>query len=142
MNKVYLDNCCFSRQFDIKTHPKVRAEAAKIKRIISNRVKDGYVIIGSGAVTTEIGNIRDDKRRRAVKKLYFRTIADEVNISAQIIERARELELKGLGTMDARHLAAAEAVGADFLLTTDADFIRKCKNRNLTTLKVINPLDF
>jgi len=44
--------------------------------------------------------------------------------------------------MDARHLATAEGAGADFLLTVDTDFIRKCNKLNLTIVGVINPTNF
>jgi predicted nucleic acid-binding protein len=54
----------------------------------------------------------------------------------------RLLESMGLKPMDARHLAAAEAAGADFLLTTDEKFIKRCAKNNLTAVKVIDPLDF
>jgi len=140
---VYLDNCCNSRLFDDDTQPKVKAEAAKIRHIINNRIIEGYIIIGSFAVRTEIGQITNDKKRRAAEKHYKKAIDGTVESSAQIIARAEELRLlMRLDMMDSRHLAAAEAAGADFLLTTDEKFIRKCKNRNLTAVNVINPIDF
>jgi len=142
MGIVYLDNCCNSRLFDDDTQPKVKAEAAKIRRIIDNRIKGGYTIMGSFAVEAEIRQITDDEKRRIAREQYEIAIDDEVELSAQIIKRAAKLNLMGLGDMDSFHLAAAEAAGADFLLTTDEKFIRKCKNRNLTVVNVINPLDF
>jgi len=48
----------------------------------------------------------------------------------------------GLKAMDARHLAAAEAAKADYLITTDEKFIKRCAKNNLTAVKVIDPLDF
>jgi predicted nucleic acid-binding protein len=142
MDKVYIDNCFNSRLFDGDISPKVKAQAAKIRHIINNQIKGGYVIIGSFAVAAEIGKIPDDELRMAAEKQYKRIIFDEVESTAQIIERADKLNLMGLGPMDARHLAAAEASGAKFLLTTDEKFIRKCQNRNITAVKVINPMDF
>jgi hypothetical protein len=70
------------------------------------------------------------------------SIDDNIQISAQIITRAVSLNLMKLGKMDSFHLAAAEAAGADFLITTDERFIRKSKNRNITAVKIIDPLDF
>jgi predicted nucleic acid-binding protein len=142
MDRVYLDNCCNSRLFDDDTQPKVKAQAAKIRHIINNRIKGGYIIIGSFAGETEIGQIPDDGKRREAEQSYKESIDETVKLSAQIIARAQKLESMGLGAMDARHLAAAEAAGAGFLLTTDEKFIRKCQNRNLTAVKVINPTEF
>lgn len=141
--KVYLDNCCYGRRFDRKTNLKVKMEAVKIRKIIKNRIKGGYVIIGSFAVEYEINQIAHNKKRTATEKHYKKAIAGhKIELSPPIITRARELESKGLREMDSFHLAAAEAAGADVLITTDADFIRICAKKYLTTIKVINPLNF
>lgn len=140
--KVYLDNCCYSRLFDIKAQARVKAEAERILEIINNRITGGYVIIGSSIVAAEITGIRNAAMRKAIEEHYKEIVFEEVDISAQGLVRAHKLHLMGLGVMDGRHLVAAEEAGADFLLTTDDDFIRKCNNRNLTTVKVLNPLNF
>ncbi len=142
MKRVCLDNCCNSRLFDDDTQQKVKTQADAIRRIIRNRVNGGYVIIGSFVAETEIAQIPDDEKRREAEQSYKEFIYETVRVSAQIIARAQKLELMGLGAMDARHLAAAEAAKADYLITTDEKFIRKCKNRNITAVKVINPIDF
>jgi len=139
---VYFDNCCYCRLFDINAQGNVKAQTAKIRHIINNRIKSGYIIIGSPIVTAEIRKIRNVGKLKAVEKLYYGVIVDEVELSAQIITRAVSLNLMGFGKMDSFHLAAAEAAGADFLITTDEKFIRKCQNRNITAVKVIDPLDF
>jgi predicted nucleic acid-binding protein len=139
---VYIDNCCNSRLFDGDTSPKVKAQADKIRRIIDDRKKDGYVIIGSFVGEAEISKIPDDEKRRAAEQSYKESIDDNIQHSSQIIARARKLESMGLKPMDARHLAAAEAAGADFLLTTDEKFIKRCAKNNLTAVKVIDPLGF
>jgi predicted nucleotidyltransferase len=48
----------------------------------------------------------------------------------------------GLGVMDSYHLAAAEAAGADVLITVDKDFERISTNKKLSRVIVINPLKF
>ena len=139
---ICFDNCCNSRLFDGDTSPKVKAQAAKIRHIINNRAKGGYLIVGSFAGDAEIEKIPDDEMRRKAKERYKKTIDRKVKNSTQIVARAQKLESMGLSPMDARHLAAAEVAGAKYLLTTDEKFIRKCKNRNITAVKVIDPLDF
>jgi len=140
--KVYLDSCCYSRLFDIITHAKVKAEADKIQDIINNRFLGHYVIIGSLIVIAEIRKIPNILMRKTVEGLYSDIITDEVKLSAQNLARAHKLHLGGLGKMDARHLTAAEVAEADFLLTTDMDFIKVCAKPNFTTVNVINPIDF
>jgi len=139
---VYLDNCCYSRLTDEDALPDTIAEAAKIRAIINNRFIDRYVLVGGFAVSIEMGNNRDDVKRMASQRLYDEIIIDEVEPSAQIIARAAELQSKGMREMDSFHLASAEAVGADYLVTTDLDFIKRCSRPNFTTVSVINPLFF
>ncbi|GBU22456.1 hypothetical protein R80B4_02365 [Fibrobacteres bacterium R8-0-B4] len=121
---------------------KVRVETDDIRRIINNRRRGGYVIIGSFVVESEIAQIPDDEKRRIAEQDYKESIDDTIRASALIITRAQKLESMGLRPMDARHLAAAESVEADFLLTVDTDFIKKCNNFNLTTVMVMNPTNF
>jgi hypothetical protein len=139
---VYLDNCCYSRLTDKDALPDTIAEAAKIRTIIDNRFIGGYIIIGGFAVSIEMGNNRNDAKRTASQRLYDKIITYDVQKTAQIIARATKLESMKFGPMDARHLAAAEAAQADYLLTVDKDFIAKCAKSNITAVKVINPLDF
>jgi len=139
---IYFDNCCYSRLFDINALGNVKAQAAKIRHIINNRINGGYIIVGSPIVMAEIRKTRNAKKLKAIEVLYYGIIVNEVKISAQIVTRAVKLNLMGLGKMDSFHLAAAEAAEADFLITTDERFIRKCQNRNITAVKVIDPLNF
>ena len=139
---VYFDNCCYGRLFDINAQTNVKAETAKIRRIIRNRFSGKYIIIGSLTVIYEIRQMRDARKRGARERLYNRVITGNVRPTAQIFTRAAELESKGLKTMDARHLASAEAARVDYLLTVDLEFINKCSKPNFTTVKVINPIDF
>ncbi len=91
-----------------------------------------------------MARIPDAVMRRKAEDLYAETIAvgGTVKASAQILARADKLELIGLGAMDARHLAAAEAAEAEYLITTDEKFIRRCARNNITAVNVINPIDF
>ena len=139
---VCLDNCCNSRLFDDETKPNIKPEADAIRRIINNKRRGGYVIIGTFAGEFEIGEIPDDEKRRAAMQKYKESIDGKVKRTAQIMARARKLEAYGLRNMDAAHLAAAEAADADYLLTVDKDFLKACSRQNFTKVKVINPIDF
>jgi predicted nucleic acid-binding protein len=142
MYRVCLDNCCNSRLFDDKTKPNIKPEADAIQRIINNRRRSGYVIIGSFAGYAEINKIPDDEKRRAAKQKYDESLDGWIKRTTQIMARARKLETYGLRKMDAAHLAAAEAADADYLLTVDKKFLKACSRQNFTKVKVINPIDF
>ncbi|MDR2593042.1 MAG: hypothetical protein LBC59_09635 [Chitinispirillales bacterium] len=142
MFRICFDNCCNSRLFDDETKPNIKAEADAIRRIINNKRRGGYVIIGSFAGYAEINKISDDKARQAAKQKYEGYIDDWIKKAAPIMARARKLEAYGLIGWDAAHLAAAEAARADYLLTVDKDFLKVCLRSNFTKVKVINPIDF
>jgi predicted nucleic acid-binding protein len=139
---LYFDNCCNSRLFDDDTQPETKAEADAIRRIINNKRRGRYVIVGSFAGDAEINKIPGDTARLAAKQKYDEYIDRWVKKAAPIMARARKLEAYGLRKWDAAHLAAAEAALADYLLTVDKDFIKKCSRQNITKVKVINPMDF
>ena len=139
---IYLDTCCYSRLFDVTDQLDAIEEAGRIRYIIRNRFSGRYIIVGSGTVTAEINKNPDNKERRVTERLYNLIKSDVAQMTMQNISRAAELELKGLKTMDARHLAAAEAMDADYLLTVDKDFIKKCSKPNFTAVTVINPINF
>jgi predicted nucleic acid-binding protein len=117
-------------------------EVERIRYIMRNRFSGEYIIVGSDIVTTEIHQNPDVKERGITERLYNTVISDEAPAPPQRTTRAKELQQKGLKPMDAQHLAAAETIYADYLLTVDKDFIKKCSQRNFTTVKVINPITF
>lgn len=59
-------------------------------------------------------------------------------VNEAIVERAQQLQQQGLGTIDALHIACAEAVGSDYFLTCDDRLIRRYEG----SLNVINPVNF
>jgi hypothetical protein len=136
---IYLDTCIYGRPFDRQTLPEVRAEAKAIKAILKKCKAGGHRIIGSVFVTIEIGKIADPALRADIEA-YFNEIGTELVGTATA--RAGVFTAQGCGEVDARHLAIAEAAGADFLLTVDKVFARICTERNLSKVKVMNPIDF
>jgi len=139
---IYLDTCCYSRLFDISDQISMVKEAMRIRYIMRGAFSGKYTIVGSGVVIAEIRKNPNIKERGETESLYKATISGEATSSAQSISRAAELVSKGLKEMDALHLAAAESMSADYLLTVDKDFIKKCSQPNFTAVKVINPIDF
>jgi len=138
---IYLDTCCYSRLFDVTNQISVINEAGRIRYVMHGGFSGKYRIIGSFAVVMEIGK-NPKKERRRIERLYNLIKSGEVQVTTQSIARAQELMSKGLKVMDSLHLAAAEAAHAEYLLTVDKDFLKKCSQPNVTTVKVINPLNF
>jgi predicted nucleic acid-binding protein len=101
----------------------------------------GHRIIGSAAVLAELEDIKDYDKRNAIEEFYYSIITDDVETTEKCYNRADVFIAAGLGIMDSQHLAIAEAIGADFLLTVDKAFISKSNALKLSTIKVMNPID-
>jgi predicted nucleic acid-binding protein len=139
---IYLDTCCYGRPYDNTSQIKIATEAAAVMAVIETCRITGHCIIGSTAVTFEFGKIRDAEVREDIEALFDTTINAYFAATADDDVRAQALQAEGLGKMDSYHLAIAEAAGADALLTTDVDFARICAKKNLSEVRVINPLNF
>ena len=139
---IYFNTCCYGRPFDRQEQAKIAAETMAIMTAIDTCRIAGYIIIGSEAITSEMEDIQTAKLRADIEGFYYRTINGSVPLTNSDFVRAESLRTAGLGDMDSLHLAAAEAAGVEFLLTTDEDFERICTKKKLSIVKVINPLTF
>jgi len=140
--KVYLDTCCYGRPFDDRTQPTIDAEAIAVLTAIDMCHIVGYGIVGSDAVTFEIGRISDTETQIKTKALYREAITEIAMTTEESATRAETYQKRvGMGVMDSYHLTAAEVAGASVLLTTDKDFIKKAEKIN-SAVKVMNPLKF
>jgi len=102
----------------------------------------GNCILGSGAVVDELGRIKNPSLRTDLLDFYVDTVDVSVKLTPADDIRAQVFRAAGVGTTDSVHLAAAEKAGADYLLTVDDDFERVATAKNLSNVKVMNPLTY
>ena len=137
--RVYLDNCCYNRPFDEQAQLRVVLETlAKLN--IQQQMRDGVLeYVWSSVLDFEIS-----KRRFLDRSLQIMPWAKGAVINVQIDDsirfRAKEFEANGLKAMDALHVACAEAAECDWFFTTDRGILKKA--RNLTSMRVANPVEF
>ncbi|HER20446.1 MAG TPA: PIN domain-containing protein [Chromatiales bacterium] len=139
--KVCLDICCLKRPFDSQEQALVRLETEAVMAILSLQ-GDDIVLVRTPAQLLENALNPVQWRREAVE-LWLLQDAFEPVTEADLASRTGELvemEFKGF---DALHLACAEAVGADVLLTVDERFLRKAQARATDLrVRVISPITF
>jgi predicted nucleic acid-binding protein len=122
--RIYLNTSAYNRPFDNLTVDRVRAEAEAVASLLA-AVEEGRVhLVGSEYLEFEIDQTPDRDRARRVRAL-LRCIATRVAATAPVILRARALERHGLRGLDALHVAAAEAGGAELLVTTDDRLVKR-----------------
>lgn len=121
--KIYFDVSCLNRPFDDQRQPRIRDEADAITRIFDQIVAGRWSHVSSRMAEIEATAIEDEVRRRRVLQLLPRDIME---LPPSVFDRARELIGRGLGSADAVHIAAAEALAADVCLTCDDRLLRRC----------------
>ena len=138
MARIYLDTSIYNRPFDDQSQPRIFLETQAVILILQ-MVEAGLVdLVGSTALEYENNQNPYPRKRRAMQYYLERAAVRQV-LNEDIRQRAKELEQGGVKTLDALHVASAEAASCEYLLTTDKRLINRCQT---LTLKVMNPADF
>lgn len=139
---IYLDTCCLNRPYDDQSQPRIQLEAAAVLAILE-RVTAGDVQLASSSVLQfEIHRIADQTRRNGI--LHFLSYSSSYQpLTTEIEQRGILLNKLGFKRLDALHLATAEALKVDVLLTTDDQLLRRATQHSTQiTVSVLNPVQF
>lgn len=135
--KIYIDTSVYNRPFDDQTQPRISLETQALNIVIHLVQAEAIELVSSSILEYENSRnpfvIRRESVERQLQLAQFYQEVDE-----GIAERAQELEQQGLGTIDALHVACAEAAGSDYFLTCDDRLIRRYQG----TLVATNPVSF
>ncbi len=138
--KVYLDVSCLNRPFDDQSQARIRLEAEAVTLILQHIDAGHGRQVSSQIAEIEIAATTDGERRRRVQAL-LPVQSDRIRLSARMFARAAALEQLGFKPADALHVAAAESLSADILLTCDDRLCRLAvRHQALLKVRVLNPL--
>lgn len=139
--KIYLDASCLKRPFDDQTQSRIRLETEALVLILE-RVKGGqFQWYGSDVLLYENRNNPDaERRRRAEAILDLCSVV--VKFSESIEVRGAQLARRGISSLDALHLASAEAASVEVFLTCDDPFLKRAKRTRDLRVRVQNPVEF
>lgn len=137
---IYLDVCCLNRPFDDQTQERIRLESEAVLSILSGCGAGRWYLVGSEVIDYEVSVTPDPERKEKVSA--FANLAHErIEVDEGAKKRADYLVSLGFKPFDALHLACAESVVAEVLLTTDDKFLSKAKrNKNKLRVRVENPV--
>ncbi|MDE7477216.1 MAG: PIN domain-containing protein [Lachnospiraceae bacterium] len=136
--KVYLDNCCYNRILDDRSNSQIYYDRNSIMLILELSEKSAIQIVGSEMLVKEMIDTNDIYKRSVLLMMYG-LCSEEIKISSAILDRAEEIRhSSNIKYKDSIHLACAEALKADVLLTTDKKFMNN-SNRIKIYTKVMNP---
>lgn len=140
--RVYLDTCCYNRPFDKSQEKSVHNESNAIIAIFYMAAKNYITILGSDILRQEIGAVKDSEKKIKLSDLYTSFLREEIHYRDNIEIRAKFFMTEAnIKTMDAFHIAYAEAGEVDYFLTTDYRLIKSCEKLALN-FKVVNPVVF
>lgn len=138
---IYMDNCCYNRPFDEQTQERIHLESEAILTILHRGQMGIYKIVGSRILELEIERMHDEIKKQKVKELY-KVVNTHICYTEEIAKRSQEImRMSKIKTFDSLHIAAAEAAGAEVLLTTD-DKLEKIAEKQELKVRVMNPLKF
>lgn len=140
--KIYLDACCLSRLTDDQSQARIREEAEVIERLLAG-VRRGAVELVSSEVLEEEVRRNPSMERRVEAQTLLSLAETRIEVDGKIALRAQTLAGLGYGPFDALHLAAAESVSADALLTTDDRLLKRAASKSGSPqIRVRNPVSW
>ena len=121
MTKLYLDTCSIQRPLDTLSQTRLRLEAEAILGVLA-QVRAGYVEL----ISSTMLELETQRNLLAIRREHGEQILGQamsiVIVDEPIEQRSRHFVQMGIKSIDALHLAAAEAAGADYFCTCDDRF--------------------
>jgi predicted nucleic acid-binding protein len=111
--------------------------------LILDRIDSGdWQLLSSETVRMEVAAITDRVRRGRVQSLFAES-DDTISLTDEVFRRAAGLVKMGFKAADALHVASAECLNADVLLTCDDRLIRLGRrNRKVLRVAIIDPVSW
>ncbi len=139
--RLYLDMCALKRPFDDPSDTRIMEEARAMLAIIQ-RIESGHdELVWSTALTLENEADPEPEPRIEVAKYALLAATASLSLSPEIESRARRLSAVGLGSLDAVHLAFAEAARCNVLVTCDDRFVRRARAAG-ALIRILNPIEY
>lgn len=139
---IYLDTCCLNRPYDDQSQPRIQLEAAAVLAILERVTAGDMQLASSSVLQFETHRIADLTRRNGI--LHFLSYSSSYQpLTTEIEQRGILLNKLGFKRLNALHLATAEALKVDVLLTTDDQLLRRATQHSTQiTVSVLNPVQF
>jgi predicted nucleic acid-binding protein len=136
---LYVDVSALKRPFDERTSQRVHDEAQAVLAILE-RAQSGVVSLAWSSALAYENDADPDRDVRDVVARWAEVAATTIRLTPAILLRMRTLVNRGFGSLDAAHVAFAEAASCDAFVTCDDRLIRRSK-REALLIPVLNPLE-
>jgi predicted nucleic acid-binding protein len=138
--KIYFDVSCLNRPFDDQRQGRIRLESEAVTLLFDVIDARRWEQVSSRMAEIETRAIGDEIRRRRVLALLPE---GRMELGPRTFERAKELIAMRFRAADAVHIAAAEQLHADVLLTCDDQFLKVGEQlADRLFVRIANPIDW
>lgn len=138
--RIYLDSCALQRPLDTADQVRIALEIEAIVGLYNQVDLGGIELVSSEVLDLEISRIVSPLRRRIAYNLLSR--ADVfVHLTEEIERKAQWFSGHQIGSIDALHLACAEAARCDYFCTCDDRFLRRAKQIDGLAVKPVSPVE-
>lgn len=132
--------CSIQRPLDTKSQVRIAVEAEAVLGALALCELGQLDLVSSDALFFEAEQNPHPARKRYAFEVLSRARL-HVHTDEQIEVRARSLHSKGIKTLDALHLASAEAAKTDFFCTCDDRFMKRAREVVIPPTEVVSPLE-
>ena len=121
---LYFDMCCLKRPFDDQTQARIALERTAVLALL--KAVDQRQLRAVRSLAHELENSRNPNPRRARAVAAWLATLNPMEATPEgVINRAITLQQRGLGTLDALHIAWAEYLKVDVFVTVDDDLLAR-----------------
>ena len=138
--KIYLDNCCYNRPYDDQSYLTISIET-QAKLQIQSLVKAKKLDLASSFILDYENSCNPySDRKSAITNFLDENVLDYVGSdkSELIKSNTKKIMDTGVKMKDACHIACAELMNCDYLLSTDKRMLKYKSN----SIKLLNPIEF
>ena len=133
---IYLDTSALNRIFDDQSQPRIFLEASAMLLVFGLIEKRIISIVSSDVLVYE-----NSRNPYAERQIFVTSVLRKAGViqtlNDRLAKRAQEIEVLGIKSLDALHLACAERLKADYFVTCDDKMIRKYTG----TVVVVSPVE-
>ncbi|UTC74840.1 hypothetical protein E4O03_11680 [Treponema sp. OMZ 792] len=136
--KVYLDSCCYNRPYDDQNYLPISLET-QAKLLVQLLIKEKRLELASSFILDYENSCNPYMDRKiAIKNFLDDNVSDYLGSekSEEVIEKAKIVMAAGVKMKDSCHIACAEMMKCDYLLTTDKRMLKYKSD----TLKLLDPI--
>lgn len=139
--RIYLDTSVYNRPFDDQSQPRIWLESLALSVILQLIEVHEVELVVSSVVAYENSRNPFIERREWVEHLIGMAPIYQ-SASSEVHDRAATLAKQGLSTLDALHIASAEAAGSVYFITVDDRLIRNYRRLTNQKMTVVDPATF